>query len=125
MSFLPRIVNYVFFFWLYASIINSLALMFRDLPVCLVVKTSPSNAGSVGSVPDLKAKNPHVSWPKNQNIKQKQYCNKFNNKALKSGTDKKKNLKKWMFNKNQVISHNLLLSKNNLFPGTSLLFQLV
>ena len=38
--------------------------MFRDLPVCLVGKTSPSNAGSVGSVPDLKAKNPYVSWPK-------------------------------------------------------------
>jgi len=62
----------------------------RPFRFCLVVKTSPSNAGTVGSVPDLKAKNPHVSWPKNQNIKQKQYCNTFNNKDLKSGTDKKK-----------------------------------
>ena len=61
---------------------------------------------------------------KNQNIKQKQYCNKFNNKDLKNGADKK-NLRKWMFNKNQGISHNLLLSRNNLFPGTCLFFQLM
>ena len=48
-----------------------------------VVKTSPSNEGGVGSIPGLGAKIPHASWPKNQNIKQKQYCNKFNKDFLK------------------------------------------
>ena len=43
-----------------------------------VVKTSPSNAGGVGSIPGQGAKIPHALWPKNQNIKQKQYCDKFN-----------------------------------------------
>ena len=33
-----------------------------------VVKTSPSNAGDVGSIPGGEAKIPHASWPKNQNI---------------------------------------------------------
>ena len=41
-------------------------------------KTPPSNAGGVGSVPGQKAKIPQASRPKNQNIKQKQYGNKFN-----------------------------------------------
>ena len=31
-----------------------------------VVKTSPSNAGDVGSIPGGEAKIPHASWPKNQ-----------------------------------------------------------
>ena len=43
-----------------------------------VVKTSLSNAGDTGSIPGQRAKIPHASWPKNQNIKQKQYCSKFN-----------------------------------------------
>ena len=43
-----------------------------------MVKTSPSNAGGAGSIPGQGTKIPHTSWPKNQNIKQKQYCNKFN-----------------------------------------------
>ena len=38
-----------------------------------MVKTSPSNAGSAGSVPGGVAKIPHASWPKSQNIKQKEY----------------------------------------------------
>ena len=42
-----------------------------------MVKTSPSNAGGAGSIPGGAAKIPHASQPKNQNIKQKQYCNKF------------------------------------------------
>ena len=49
-----------------------------DFPGGPVVKTSPSNAGGVGSIPGQGAKIPHASGPKNQNIKQKQYCNKFN-----------------------------------------------
>ena len=49
----------------------------QDFPGSPVVKTSPSNAGVVGFIPGRGAKIPHASWPKNQNIKQKQYCNKF------------------------------------------------
>ena len=62
-----------------------------------MVKTSPSNAGGVGSIPGVGAKIPPASWPKNQNIKQKQYCNKFN-KDLKMVHIKKinKNKDKWM-----------------------------
>ena len=37
-----------------------------------VVKISPSNARGTGSIPGWGAKIPHVSWPKNQNVKQKQ-----------------------------------------------------
>ena len=46
----------------------------------VVVKTSPSNAEAVDSVPHWGAKIPHASWPKKQKknpMKQKQYCNKF------------------------------------------------
>ena len=50
----------------------------RDFPGGPVVKTSPSNAGGAGSIPGWGAKIPYASGPKNQNIKQKQYCNKFN-----------------------------------------------
>ena len=42
-----------------------------------MVKTSPSKAEGEGSIPGGVAKIPHASRPKNQNIKQKQYCNKF------------------------------------------------
>ena len=60
-----------------------------DLPGCPVVKTSPSNAGGAGSIPGRGAKIPHALWPKNQkNIKQKQYCNKFN-KGFKNGLHQK------------------------------------
>ena len=41
------------------------------------VKTMPSNAGRSDSIPSWGSKIPYASWPKNQNIKQKQYCNKF------------------------------------------------
>ena len=49
-----------------------------DFPGGPVVKTSPSNAGGVGSIAGRGGKIPHASRPKNQNVKQKQYCNKFN-----------------------------------------------
>ena len=49
-----------------------------DFPGGPVVKTSSSNVGGVGSIPGWGAKIPHALQPKNQNIKQKQYCNKFN-----------------------------------------------
>ena len=50
----------------------------RDFHGGPVVKTSPSNAGGVGSIPGPGAKIPRALAPKNQNVKQKQYCNKFN-----------------------------------------------
>ena len=37
---------------------------FLGLPGCPVVKTSPSNAVGVGSIPGWGAKIPHASWPK-------------------------------------------------------------
>ena len=48
-----------------------------------VVKILPSNAGGTGSIPGWGTKIPHTSWPKNQNMKQKQYGNKFNKRLLK------------------------------------------
>ena len=62
-----------------------------DFPGGPVVKTSPSNTGGPNSIPDQRAKIPHASWPKNQNIKQKQYCYKFN-KAFKEERKKVKSL---------------------------------
>ena len=50
----------------------------RAIPGYLVVKTSPSNARHAGSIPGWGMKIPHTLKPKNQNIKQKQCCKKFN-----------------------------------------------
>ena len=55
-----------------------------------MARTSPSSTGGMGLIPGLGTKIPHASGPKTKNIKQKQYCNKFN-KDFKS---EKKNLKK-------------------------------
>ena len=63
-----------------------------DLPGGPMDKTSTSNAGGAGLIPGRGAKIPHASQPKNQNIKQKQYCNKFNKDFKKWSTSKKKNL---------------------------------
>ena len=48
-------------------------VMCGDFPGSLVVKTSPSTAGGEGSIPALRARIPHASWPKGQGLKQKQY----------------------------------------------------
>ena len=53
----------------------------------------PSNVGSLSSIPDWGAKTPHASRPKDQTIKQKQYCNKFN-KDFKNDPCQKKKKKK-------------------------------
>ena len=53
----------------------------------------PSNAEAAGSIPGQGAKIPHALWSKNQNIKQKQYCNKVN-KDFKNGLHQKIFLKK-------------------------------
>ena len=65
----------------------------RDFPNGPVVKTSPSNAGGAGSIPGWGAEIAHASWPKNQSIKQEQYCNKFN-KDFKKMVHVKKIFKK-------------------------------
>ena len=49
-----------------------------------MVKTSPSDGGGVGSVPGPGADMPCDTGARNPNIKQKQYCNKFN-KIFKNG----------------------------------------
>ena len=56
------------------------------------VKTSPSNAGDCGY--DRAANIPRAWWPKKQNIKQKQYCKKFNKDFKMVHIKKKKILKK-------------------------------
>ena len=58
-----------------------------------MVKTSPSSAGGVGSIPGQGAKIPHGSGPKNQNIKKTEaILNKFN-KDFKNGPHQKKKRK--------------------------------
>jgi len=54
----------------------------QDFPDGSVVKTSPSIARGAGSITSQGANIPHASRPRNQNIKQKQICNKFS-KGLK------------------------------------------
>ena len=53
-----------------------------------MMTTSSSSARRMGLIPGRGAKLPHASRPKNQNIKQKQHCNKFN-KELKNGPHQK------------------------------------
>ena len=55
------------------------------LKICLgvfpggpVVKTSASSAGAASLIPGQGGKILHASQPKNQNMKWKQYCNRFN-----------------------------------------------
>ena len=62
-------------------------------PMVQWLRLPTSNAGDVGSIPGQGTKIPHASGTKNQNIKQKQYCNEFN-KAFKVIHLKKKSLKK-------------------------------
>ena len=64
-----------------------------DFPGGLAVRSLPSNAGAVGSIPLQGTKILHASRSENQNIKQKEYCNKFN-KDFENGSHKKKNTHK-------------------------------
>ena len=43
-----------------------------------MVTSSPPNVGDAGLIPGWGTEIPRASWPKNQNMKQKQYGNKFN-----------------------------------------------
>ena len=49
-----------------------------DFPGGPVVKDSPCNEEGMDLIPGQGAKIPHILRPKHQNIKEKQYCNKFN-----------------------------------------------
>ena len=63
--------------WPYELIIeyfSHLKQISQEYPGGPVVKTSPSKAGGSGLIPSQG----NASWPKIQNKKQKQYCNKFN-----------------------------------------------
>ena len=70
-----------------------------DFPRGPVVNTSPSSTGGVGLIPGWEAKIPHASRPKNQNVKQKQYGNKFNKRSTLGKKKKKKTL---LFQRPQV-----------------------
>ena len=50
----------------------------RDFPGSPVVKTLPSNAGGMGSIPGWGDKIHYALQPQTQNIKEKQYGYKFN-----------------------------------------------
>ena len=63
----------------------------RNFPGSPVVKTSPSSVGAQDQSLVGELRFPHAPGPKNQNIKQKLYCNKFN-KDFKNEPRPKKRL---------------------------------
>ena len=71
-------------------------------PGDLVVKMSPPNAGGAGSTPGQGTETPHRSWLKNQNIKQKQYCNSLNKDFWKNDPHQKKTNKQKTLKKNKT-----------------------
>ena len=62
-----------------------------------MVKTLPFNAGDAGSIPGLGARVHMPNGQKNENMKQKQYCNKTI-KTLKKWPTSKKKKKEGIFN---------------------------
>ena len=66
----------------------------REVPGYPVINTSLSSAGGLSSVPGWGTKIPHTSWPKNQSIKQKQYCNKLKNDLKKKRKVRRRQKKK-------------------------------
>ena len=58
---------------------------FRDFSGGSGVKILSSNVGDTSSIPGWRTKIPHAWRPKYQSIKQKHYCNKFN-EDFKNGT---------------------------------------
>ena len=59
-----------------------------------MVRTSPSNAVGIGSIPGQGAEILHAFWPKDQNMKQKQYVTN-SIKTLKIVHIKKKKSETW------------------------------
>ena len=68
-----------------------------------MVKTSPSNAGGAGSVLGREAKIPQAWRSKNQNVEQKQRCNKFNKDLKKIKLRKRRKGTSGKFLKNNFI----------------------
>ena len=81
-----------------------------------MVKTSPSSGGGEGSIPGWGAKIPHALWPKNQNIKQKQYCNKFD-KVFKNSRHQKKSFKTNHINQKQMKHNKVHTLKKSMGSG--------
>ena len=78
----------------------------------------PSNAEGMGLIPRQGAKSPHASWPKYRKVKQKRYCNKFNEDLKKNSLHpKSKSLKKKKNDilrracKNLKYEHNVIIQK--------------
>ena len=69
--FLIVLRNFLYYCFVSSPSYLLFANIFWDFPGGPVVKTSPSNAGDVGSISDWGAKIPHASQPKKQNIKKK------------------------------------------------------
>ena len=67
-----------------------------------MVKTLPFNAGGAAWNTDRGAKISHTLKPENQNIRQKQCCNKFKKDFKKWSTSKKK---KKIFQRERTFSH--------------------
>ena len=76
-----------------------------------MIKTLPSNVGVVSLIPGQGVKILDASWPKKQNIRQKQYYNRFN-KDFKNGPHQKRNLKKKR-KKNQICKLKKKKKKND------------
>ena len=73
----------------------------REFPGGPGVKTS--NAGSAGLIPGQEAKISFASRPKNQSMKQKKYRNKLNRLKVVHIKKKKKERKKTMITKNDIV----------------------
>lgn len=87
-----------------------------------MIKTLPSSAGDAGSTSGQGAKFPHTSWPKKQNIKRKQYCNKFN-RDFTNVPHQRKNLEETeIFLKRGLgwISYSVILAFLDISDSTSL-----
>ena len=66
-------------------------------------------------MPGWGAKTPQASWPKNQNIKQKQGCDKFNKDFKKTDPHKKKQNKTRKFSR-AYLANNLKIPFMERFP---------
>ena len=62
----------------------------HGLPNSPVVEAPPCTAAGANSIPGQGVKIPHALWPKSQNMKEKQYCNKFNKDFFNGPNQKKK-----------------------------------
>ena len=86
-----------------------LMLVNRDFPDAPVVKTLPSKERTSGSIPGWGAKIPHAWCPRNQNIKQKQHCNKFS-KDFKNGPHQIKKKISYCISEKAMVPHSSTLA---------------